>query len=563
MASLAATQLSSGSRCRAPAFAAAGARRPGRAAAVVRAAASGEAAPTLDRRQAMLGLAAAFVAANAAPSAQAEGDVEIFYGLATPPTSYGGYGGVSNSRKDDAKYIFEHPAGWKSETINKRDKGTQGVDCRIYNPKQKLQQVFVIVLGRAGEDNRSFRLTNVDSTLSGFAGADYDMLDALNDVVLRVDEQREVDGQLYYDVEFASPDVHYLSSITVNEGKVYAMFVKSPAKMFEADEAALRAIRASYRTGGASMGTQRPWYEAVELSPEQHTKVEALQASVADAVAEHAPHRAFCTHGTYIRYLRARSWNVAKAAKMLRETLRWRVEYGPQALDWERTKAEGARGKLHVLDHPDNDGRPVVLMRPRLEAVYSGDSDERVKWLVYTLEQAARLADASAPDGKMTWLIDFVGYNSKNSPPLKVSLQVLHILQNHYPERLGCAVCYKPPLLFNVVWKAVGPFVDPHTRDKLVFLSPKSPPEALAKHFDPQHIDDSLGGHIPIEQLFDYEGYGERMKAMDAQAAAVLAAAQAEADAAEAAAAEAAKARRPSDSAAELDAEFERHVVDI
>lgn len=30
-----------------------------------------------------------------------------------------------------AKYIFEHPAGWKSETINKRDKGTQGVDCRV------------------------------------------------------------------------------------------------------------------------------------------------------------------------------------------------------------------------------------------------------------------------------------------------------------------------------------------------------------------------------------------------------------------------------------------------
>lgn len=34
-----------------------------------------------------------------------------------------------------------------------------------------------------------------------------------------------------------------------------------------------------------------------------------------------------------------------------------------------------------------------------------------------------------AADGKMTWLIDFVGYNSKNSPPIKVSLQVLNILQ--------------------------------------------------------------------------------------------------------------------------------------
>lgn len=28
--------------------------------------------------------------------------------------------------------------------------------------------------------------------------------------------------------------------------------------------------------------------------------------------------------------------------------------------------------------------------------MYSGDSDERVKWLVYTLEQASRVADASA-----------------------------------------------------------------------------------------------------------------------------------------------------------------------
>ena len=46
---------------------------------------------------------------------------------------------------------------------------------QVYNPKNKLQQVFVITLGRAGEDNRSFRLTDIDSTLSGFAGADYIM----------------------------------------------------------------------------------------------------------------------------------------------------------------------------------------------------------------------------------------------------------------------------------------------------------------------------------------------------------------------------------------------------
>lgn len=106
---------------------------------------------------------------------------------------------------------------------------------------------------------------------------------------------------------------------------------------------------------------------------------------------------------------------------MLLETLRWRSEYKPEALDYEAIKVgwfgglrflsrrigitahcsvradwragslfqlrrprplnrqlirrpalpsctlqhEGARGKLFVLDHPDNDGRPVVIMRPR------------------------------------------------------------------------------------------------------------------------------------------------------------------------------------------------------
>ena len=61
--------------------------------------------------------------------------------------------------------------------------------------------------------------------------------------------------------------------------------------------------------------------------------------------------------------------------------------------------------------------------------------------------------------------------------------------QNHFPERLGRAVSYKPPMLFNILWRAVSPFVDPHTRDKLVFLSPSSPPGELGTC---SHGSDSL-----------------------------------------------------------------------
>ena len=38
------------------------------------------------------------------------------YGLASPPTSYGGYGG---NAKEDAKYTFEYPSAWKKETVGK------------------------------------------------------------------------------------------------------------------------------------------------------------------------------------------------------------------------------------------------------------------------------------------------------------------------------------------------------------------------------------------------------------------------------------------------------------
>lgn len=41
-------------------------------------------------------------------------EIATFYGMATPPTSYGGYGGNANEKP---KYAFEYPMGWKTGMV--------------------------------------------------------------------------------------------------------------------------------------------------------------------------------------------------------------------------------------------------------------------------------------------------------------------------------------------------------------------------------------------------------------------------------------------------------------
>lgn len=116
----------------------------------------------------------------------------------------------------------------------------------------------------------------------------------------------------------------------------------------------------------------------------------------------------------------------------------------------------------------------------------------------------------------MTWLIDFGGYNRKNQPPWKVSMQTLHIVQNHYPERLGRAVNFQPPFLFELFYKAISPFVDPVTRDKLVFLHKDTDAtEGMAKQFNLEHLDESICGQLPEDGMWNFELYREKMKKMD------------------------------------------------
>ncbi|KAL6765703.1 thylakoid lumen protein [Haematococcus lacustris] len=201
---------------------------------------------TASRRVLLLGAATAVCVgqSNGQHALASEEEYVPFFGFATPPTSYGGYGG---NAKEAPKYTFEYPSGWKPEIPSKVEKGTQGVDGRVVNPRVKGQKAVVITLGRAGEDGKSFRLTDLDSTFQGFAGADYDLQDAFSGASEITKTQKDVDGYTFFSYDIDSPEVRYLSSIVVRDGKVFALFVKSPTKNFNSSEEKLRHMIDTFR----------------------------------------------------------------------------------------------------------------------------------------------------------------------------------------------------------------------------------------------------------------------------------------------------------------------------
>jgi hypothetical protein len=107
-----------------------------------------------------------------------------------------------------------------------------------------------------------------------------------------------------------------------------------------------------------------------------------------DALPPASPAARFCTDACLCRYLRARAWDVAKAAKMLDASLHWRMAVGIEALRFAEVAPEAATGKMQRLDCADRAGRPVLLMRPGCEntSVAAG----QLRFLQWTMEDMAR-----------------------------------------------------------------------------------------------------------------------------------------------------------------------------
>ncbi|XP_059647278.1 phosphatidylinositol transfer protein PDR16-like isoform X2 [Cornus florida] len=191
---------------------------------------------------------------------------------------------------------------------------------------------------------------------------------------------------------------------------------------------------------------------------------------------------------------------------MLKETLKWRLEYKPEKIRWEHIAQEAETGKIYKANYCDKHGRPVLIMRPGFQNTSSIDG--QIRYLVYCMENA--IMDLNPDQEQMIWLIDFQGWNMA-CISVKVTKVTANVLQDHYPERLGLGILYNPPKIFESFWLMVKPFLEPKTHKKVKFVYSDDPQsrKLMEDLFDMDKLESAFGGKN--SSGFDYKAYAERM----------------------------------------------------
>ncbi|KAG7927309.1 hypothetical protein KL925_002680 [Ogataea polymorpha] len=212
--------------------------------------------------------------------------------------------------------------------------------------------------------------------------------------------------------------------------------------------------------------------------------------------------KAWLSKECLLRYLRACGWNVDETIKRLTSSIAWRREFGIAGGEFEKVtedvvEKENETGK-HLVYGFDNEGRPcLILLNGRQN---TKTSFRQIQHLIYMLETSIDFM----PQGqdKLALCVDFKKYPEASLvepkvPAVSVGKQVLHILQYHYPERLGRALFINIPLIVWGFLKLCWPFVDSFTKQKCKFDEPFGefiPPEQLAVNY---------GGDVNFEYVHD------------------------------------------------------------
>jgi hypothetical protein len=209
--------------------------------------------------------------------------------------------------------------------------------------------------------------------------------------------------------------------------------------------------------------------------------------------------------------------DLEKAISKIKDTLAWRKEFEVDKIvkcfddngDLEMRRIlekENETGKIYIRGH-DKEGRAAMYMRPHHEN--TNDALNNMRHLVYSLERAVACTEKkSAGLEKINLMIDYEHFRIRDSPPMATTKWTIHILQNHYPERLFRAYVLNPGFVFRTFFTVIRPFLDAVTKEKIVLCyGKKAKQDKVGARFDLAVCEESSGGEAGAVKDFESKAY--------------------------------------------------------
>ncbi|GIX63327.1 phosphatidylinositol/phosphatidylcholine transfer protein [Babesia caballi] len=215
----------------------------------------------------------------------------------------------------------------------------------------------------------------------------------------------------------------------------------------------------------------------------------------------------------FVRFLRARKFDITKTSAMLNKYFSWRLEVNVDAI--LRNDMSSIRDRVreffpHGYHGVDRMGRPVYIERmgqgscSKLLQHMSTDQltryyVQRYEYLTHVMMPAASI-QYGKPVEQLLTIVDLRGFSlSQINSKLRSFLTAMSsVTQNYYPELLGKLLFINASALFSALWQVLSPLLDAKTLSKITVISSKTESRArVCELVDPDQLPMFLGGTRP------------------------------------------------------------------
>ncbi|KDN52424.1 CRAL/TRIO domain-containing protein [Tilletiaria anomala UBC 951] len=223
--------------------------------------------------------------------------------------------------------------------------------------------------------------------------------------------------------------------------------------------------------------------------------------------------------GTFLRFLRARKWDVTRALGMFASCLKWRLDNGVEDLvrggdlgnsEIEKFLEQQRSGKTYALGTAVNE-QPICYIHVKKHFTSGQPGSSMQKYVIYAMESFRLLM--MPPGDKVILFFDLTGFGLKNMD-WNCILYIVKCLEAYFPESLGILYIHNAPWIFTGIWKILSPLLDPVVRSKVAFTKG---PDDVSDRVPAERLIADLGGNVITGFDFQEPQDGENDKLMDTE----------------------------------------------